>query len=142
MPKITMALQRQLTATPAKVKSSADDETKSIEPSPSIAEDDPVELVYNIRTNKFRTCYRSNLLTQDLKDTPLFELRADMPPLLVDGRMQVVEIPRWKMKVAFLWRKSDGNYTKVNERVVKLPGWLWLSRNFEGKFTELWIENV
>lgn len=64
-----------------------------------------------------------------------------MPPLLVDGRMQIVEVPRWKRKVGFYWRTSDGERTRVLWRSVKLPGRIWWQRNFGEKlWTELWIE--
>jgi hypothetical protein len=114
---------------------------ESIEPHPDLlTEPDPVELVYNIRTGKFRTSYRSNLVPEDLTTAFLVEIPANIPPLLVDGRMQIVEIPKWKFKVDFLWRSSDGRWTRIHERVVKLPRWVWIGRNFKGKWTELWIE--
>ena len=182
MPEISVALQRRITETRIKVQSTSDS-IKSFQPSPSIVEDDPIEVVYNIRTNIFRTLYRSNLFSQELRYAPLIEMQASVPPLLIDGRMQVrmresafligtvvqsnlcggsfslprsflvnssltlllhqvIDIPRWKMKVSFLWRRSDGKFTKVRERVVRLPFWVWRERNLRRKFTELWIENV
>jgi hypothetical protein len=114
---------------------------ESIEPHPDLlTEPDPVELVYNIRTNKFRTSHRSNLIPEDLATAPLLEIPANLPPLLVDGRMQIVEIPRWRLKIDFLWRGSDGRWTRVSKRVVRLPRWVWVGRNLKGKWTELWIE--
>ncbi|KAG0647447.1 hypothetical protein D0Z07_6853 [Hyphodiscus hymeniophilus] len=141
MPQISIALQRQLTAESAKRYSTAES-IKSVEASPSDPANEILEVVYNIRTHTFRTCYRSALLTKEPDNVPLVEMAANVPPLLVDGRMQVVQIPKWKTKVGFLWRKSDGKFTKVRERVVRLPSWVWISRNLHGKFNELWVENV
>ena len=88
MPEISVALRRQITATRTKVRSPSESET-SVQPLPSTSECDPLELVYNIRTSKFRTLHRSKLLTRDLKNVPLVKMQANMPPLLVDGRMLV-----------------------------------------------------
>jgi len=102
---------------------------------------EPLALIYNIRHDTFRQAPRSSLVKQDVSSSPLVELPYDMPPLLVDGRMQIVEVPRWKRKVGFYWRTSDGEQTRVLWRSVKLPGRIWWQRNFGEKlWTELWIE--
>jgi hypothetical protein len=73
--------------------------------------------------------------------SPLIELPFDGPPLLVDGRMQVVAIPKWKTEVRFFWRTSNGEKTAVVCRKVRLPWKIWVQRNF-GKemWRNLWIE--
>ena len=136
MPRITKEeLERQLTNRRLKPRS----HVENTDLSPSVA-DDPIVLVYNIRTDKFRTAYQSSLLTHDLKDAPLIEVPGDMPPLLVDGKMQIIEIPKWRFKVDFLWQTNNGVRRKRKKRVATLPRWIWVDRNFRGKWTELWIE--
>jgi hypothetical protein len=102
----------------------------------------PSELVYNIRTCKFRLTHHSLLAPHEdlVGNEPLTELVMTLPPLLVDGRRMIVQIPRWKTKIDFLWRSSDGKFTKVHQRVVRLPRWIWVTRNFSGGFKEVWIE--
>jgi hypothetical protein len=103
---------------------------------------DPLELVYNIRHDSLRQAPRSAVLRQDVARTPLIDLPVNCPPLLVDGRMQIVQIPKWKRDVGFFWRSCSGSKTEVHWRRVRLPWKIWTERNFgEGRmWRELWIE--
>jgi len=140
MPQVKPAILTQLATAKAQAQSIAAILNDGHEEPPK---PDPLELVYNIRTCLFRTARRSSLLKQNLKTSPLLELRANNPPLLVDGRMQIIEIPKWKWRVEFWWRSSDGQFTTVKTRVVSLPGWVWIERNFgeeKRRWRDLWIE--
>jgi hypothetical protein len=105
-------------------------------------EPDPVELVYNIRYDAFRQAPRSTVLRQDVACTPLIDLPVTCPPLLVDGRMQLVQIPKWKRDMGFYWRSCSGGRTEVRWRSVHLPWRIWVERNLGdvGRWRELWIE--
>jgi hypothetical protein len=135
------ASQRDIKAT--RLRSSSQDSLVSTPPpSEPEREPDPLELVYNIRHGTLRQAPRSTVLKQDLSATPLIDLPVHGPPLLVDGRMQIVEIPRWKMEVGFFWRTWNGDETAVLWRKVRLPLKIWMQRNFgeERKWKTLWIE--
>ena len=105
---------------------------------------DPLELVYNICHNALRLAPRSTVLRQNVARTPLQNLPVHCPPLLVDGRMQIVQVPKWTWKVGFYWRSCSGERTEVRWKTVRLPWKIWVERNFgEGeKWRELWIERV
>lgn len=109
------------------------------EPEP---EPEPLELVYNIRERTLRKVLRSSVLKQDVGSSPLVELPFQGPPLLVDGRMQIVPIPKWNMEVGFFWRTCNGERTEVMWRRVHLPWKIWVQRNFGRKemWRDLWIE--
>lgn len=121
--------------------SSSSDFELEPEPVPD-PEPDPLELVYNIRHDAFRQAPRSTVLRQNVARTPLIDLPVTCPPLLVDGRMQIVQIPKWKREVGFYWRSCSGGRTEVRWRSVSLPWRIWAERNFgEGeKWRELCIE--
>jgi hypothetical protein len=105
---------------------------------------EPLELVYNIRRDDFRQAPHSTVLKQNTSRTPLIDLPVTGPPLLVDGRMQIVQIPKWKREVGFYWRSCNGATTEVRWKSVRLPWKIWMERNFgeEEKWTELWIERA
>ncbi|KAH7348404.1 hypothetical protein BKA65DRAFT_584081 [Rhexocercosporidium sp. MPI-PUGE-AT-0058] len=90
----------------------------------------PLELVYDTRKNTFSLERRSALLPHQKSNTPMLEMQENLPPLLVDGRMTVVDIPRWKKTMVLFWRSCDGKKTKVWNREVELPVWVWTARNF------------
>jgi len=98
-----------------------------------------LEPVYNICTNTFRKEKRSVLLP-DETTLPLLEMQENMPPLLVDGRMTIVEIPRWRRKMHIHWRSCDGKGTAVWRMEVRLPGWVWWERNVGSMGRGLWRE--
>jgi hypothetical protein len=110
-----------------------------LEPKP-----DPLELVYNICQGTIRLAPRSTVLRQNVTSNPLQNLPVHCPPLLVDGRMQIVHIPKWKRTVGFYWRSCNGERTEVRWRNVRLPWKIWMERNLgeSEKWTELWIERV
>jgi len=72
------------------------------------------------------------------------ELHYQNPPLLVDGRMQMIEIEKWERKLTFFWRKPTPEDRRRGSVVVReavtLPTWAWVQRNFGGRYKELWIE--
>lgn len=104
-------------------------------------EPDPLELIYNIRYDTLRQAPRSTVLRQNVGSSPLVELPLHGPPLLVDGRMQIVEIPKWRRKVGFFWRTCSGEKRTVIWRNVRLPWRIWMERNFRRKkWRDLWIE--
>jgi hypothetical protein len=115
--------------------------TPEPEPEP---EPEPLELLYNIRRDDFRQVPRSSVLKQNTSRTPLIDLPVTCPPLLVDGRMQIVQIPKWKREVGFYWRSCNGAKTEVRWKSVRLPWKIWMERNFgeAEKWTELWIERA
>lgn len=64
-------------------------------PTPTPSSSSPLELVYSIRTETFTLERRSGLLPRSQgSDAPMLEMQENMPPLLVDGRMTVVNIPK------------------------------------------------
>lgn len=134
------AAQRDIKAT--RLRSSSQDSLVSSSPSEPETEPDPLELIYNIRHRTLRQAPRSTVLKQDLSASPLIVLPMNNPPLLVDGRMQIVEIPRWNMKAGFFWRTWNGDESAVRWRKVRLPLRIWMQRNFgeERKWKALWIE--
>jgi hypothetical protein len=94
-----------------------------------------LELVYSIRQNKFYHIPRSILLPRECKDDNairkgnkraehpvFFEVKENDPPVLCDGRVAVLQIPRWKRSVKFYWRLSNG---EVLCRRVVLPVQIW-----------------
>ena len=81
---------------------------------------DPKVLVYNLRTKTFRTFYRSTLLTQDVSKDPLQQVPMGCPPLLVDGKIQIVEVRKWEWSVRFVWRTYDGERTRMKRANVRL----------------------
>ena len=81
---------------------------------------DPKVLVYNLRTKTFRTFYCSTLLTQDVSKDPLQRLPMGCPPLLVDGKIQIVEVRKWELSVKFVWRTCDGERTRMKRANVRL----------------------
>ncbi|CAL3968601.1 unnamed protein product [Diplocarpon coronariae] len=112
----------------------------------------PLELVYSIYSEAFTLERRDTLLhqtrssgtgTASVHAVPMIEMREDRPPLLVDGRMTIVQIPRWRKSFKVYWRRgvmwrsskgkpltnSEGEETMVWEVEVKLPGWVWAARN-------------
>lgn len=97
-------------------------------------------LVYCIRTGAFREESRNKLIQTAGGSFGFLELRASNPPLLVDGRMQIVDIPKGTPLVTFKWRANLGSETKVLERVVWLPPKVYCERNVLCKWDELWIE--
>jgi len=120
----------------------------STAPTPPVPSQDPLELVYTLSTSTFRFAPRSTLL-RNKPSTPsngrskpapaLLELYANDPPLLVDGRMQIVAVPRWRRQLRFLWRASEGREgTRVKERVVLLGWRVWWERNFCAGAWRLW----
>jgi len=72
------------------------------------------------------------------------ELHYRNPPLLVDGRMQMIEIEKWEKRLTFFWRKPTPEHRRkgsvVMKETVTLPAWVWIQRNFAGMYKELWIE--
>lgn len=108
---------------------------------PTHGTSDPLVLIYNIRWDILRKAPRSTVLKQNLSRTPLLDLPITCPPLLVDGRMQIVQVPKWKFNVGFFWRSCNGERTEVRWKTVRLPWKIWMERNFgEEKWTVLWIE--
>ncbi|KAH6712507.1 hypothetical protein BKA61DRAFT_610423, partial [Leptodontidium sp. MPI-SDFR-AT-0119] len=90
----------------------------------------PLELLYDTRHKTFSLERRSTLLPHQKADMPMLEMQENLPPLLVDGRMTVVDVPRWKKTMVLFWRSCDGEKTKVWKREVELPVWVWMARNF------------
>lgn len=90
----------------------------------------PLELVYNIRTKAFRLERRKVLLPNDT-GSAMMEMQVDMPPLLVDGRMIIVDVPRWSKSLMLFWRRLDGDGSKVLKREITLPTWVWMQRNLK-----------
>lgn len=92
-------------------------------------------IVLSIRTKKFRRVPRSSIFTNPNKLTMVSELPNDvqcsaaLPPLLVDGRMIIDEIPKWKRSMQIVWRSWNGNRARLKRTKVKIPIWLWLLRN-------------
>jgi len=80
---------------------------------------DPIEVIYNIHRRKFAYKPRSELITSDAMD--FMELPEDNPPLLVDGKKQIMQIPKFHTKVRIHWRFNSGGKTSVRVREVKLP---------------------
>jgi hypothetical protein len=110
-------------------------------PSPKIPIHDPLVLVYNIRENRLHKVRQSSVIKQNTDDDPLLVMSMANPPLLCDGRMYSIEVPKWRRMVGFAWRTTkDGKKTIVKYRMVKLPPWVWLERNFQGKWKVMWIE--
>ncbi len=104
----------------------------------------PFELVYSIRTGKFSLERRARLFPRSQGfNAPMLEMQEDMPPLLVDGRMTLVNIPRWQKEMVIFWRSFDGKRTKVWKKTVKLPVWVRMARSF-GKlgWTECFVRGV
>lgn len=71
-------------------------------------------------------------------------LEESNPPLLVDGRKIILEVPRWNRGMEIWWRIIDVNgvIRKKNARIV-FPLGVWLERNFGAareKGMELFIE--
>ncbi|KAG4428802.1 hypothetical protein IFR05_015716 [Cadophora sp. M221] len=105
---------------------------------PAQKQSSPLEVVYNIHTKKFRLERRFKLLPQEAS-VPLIEMQENMPPLLVDGRMTIVQVPRWKIMKPIFYRRTGGMVVK---RDVALPAWVCLGRNGVGRWKELFIEGV
>ncbi|KAG4438677.1 hypothetical protein IFR05_005858 [Cadophora sp. M221] len=89
----------------------------------------PLELLYDTRHKTFSLERRSALLPHQNTDMSMLEMQENLPPLLVDGRMTVVGVPRWKKTMVLFWRSCDGERTKVWKRKVELPVWVWMARN-------------
>lgn len=71
-------------------------------------------------------------------------LEESNPPLLVDGRKIILEVPRWSRGMEIWWRIIDinGIIRKKNARIV-FPLSIWWERNFGAareKGMELFIE--
>jgi hypothetical protein len=71
-------------------------------------------------------------------------LEESNPPLLVDGRKIILEVPRWSRGMEIWWRIIDinGVIRKKNARIV-FPLGIWWVRNFGAareKGMELFIE--
>lgn len=112
------------------------------------------EAVYSLRTHKFRVEERNILMheTEGLAEgyleaeeeestVRLVQMQGHMPPLLIDGRMMIVPVPKSSRKMTIYWRSWDGDTTRVRETEVLLPGWLWWGRNTGmGKYSELFVE--
>ncbi len=60
---------------------------------------------------------------------------------MIDGKMLVLPIPRWKTSIQMYWRSSDGKKTSLVLRKVRLPAWVWWGRN-RGKWREVWVERA
>jgi hypothetical protein len=93
---------------------------------------------------------------------PFFETIERSPPLLVNGRKSVMNIPRWTREIDVYWRRGlnirkrnvmrgrengNGNKratgeTEVVVRRVTLPKRIWMERNALGMWSELWIERA
>lgn len=113
------------------------------ESSPKIPTVDPNVLVYNILNKKCRKERLSKIAKQNVDSSPPLELSMASAPLLVDGRMYIIDIPRWRRLVDFPWRTTqDGRKTHLESTVVTLPAWVWLERNFQGRWKVMWIERA
>ena len=102
------------------------------------ASSSPLELVYDTRENTFVLERRSVLLPGG-DATPMLEMQENLPPLLVDGRMTVVDVPRWSKTLKLFWRSFDGERTEVRKREVELPVWVWMARNFGDRWKECFV---
>ncbi|KAL2064388.1 hypothetical protein VTL71DRAFT_4882 [Oculimacula yallundae] len=89
----------------------------------------PLALVYDTRSKIFSFERRSNLLPNQSTATPMIEMQENLPPMLVDGRMTVVQLPRWSKTMVLFWRSCDGKNTKVRKKEIELPIWVWMARN-------------
>jgi hypothetical protein len=99
-----------------------------------------LELVYNIRQSGFHHVPRTEIFPDEAEEEKdavdlfmarnkpieeprvFFEAKEDDPPLLCDGRVQLLRIPRWKRNVKLWWRISSG---MVLSRRVELPSRIW-----------------
>ncbi|PVH86450.1 hypothetical protein DL98DRAFT_649912 [Cadophora sp. DSE1049] len=102
------------------------------------ASSSPLELVYDTRDKTF-TLERRSVLLPGGNDTPMLEMQENLPPLLVDGRMTVVDVLRWSRTLTLFWRSCDGDTTEVWRREVELPVWVWMARNFGEKWKECFV---
>jgi len=98
----------------------------------------PLELVYDTRDMTF-TLERRSVLLPGGDATPMLEMQENLPPLLVDGRMTVVDVPRWSKTLKLFWRSFDGEKTEVQKREVELPVWVWMARNFGDRWKECFV---
>ncbi|KAH7412716.1 hypothetical protein BKA64DRAFT_702837 [Cadophora sp. MPI-SDFR-AT-0126] len=98
----------------------------------------PLELVYDTRDKTF-TLERRSVLLPCGNETIMFEMQENLPPLLVDGRMTVVDVPRWSKTLTLFWRSCDGDTTEVRKREVELPLWVWMARNFGDKWKKCFV---
>jgi hypothetical protein len=104
---------------------------------------DPLILIYNIREKRLYKAHQSSVIKQNTDDDPLLVITMANPPLLCDGRMYSIEVPKWQRVIGFAWRTTkDGKKTTVRYRMVKLPPWVWLERNFKGRWKVMWIERA
>ncbi|KAK0121709.1 hypothetical protein ONS95_009994 [Cadophora gregata] len=116
-----LRLQRRFRAVPVEATSSS-----------------PLELVYDTRDKTFALERRSILLPGG-NDTPMLEMQENLPPLLVDGRMTVVEVPRWSKHLRLFWRSFNGERSEVWRREVEFPLWVWMGRNFGDRWKECFV---
>lgn len=87
---------------------------------------DSMELVYNIRTDTFFTKPRAVLLPRPFNstdDTPTTTMSRDDPALLVDGRVNIIELKNWEHGVDLWWRVFDGDKYRVLKKRIELPAW-------------------
>ncbi|CZT07437.1 uncharacterized protein RCO7_09733 [Rhynchosporium graminicola] len=89
----------------------------------------PLELVYDTGSDKFSLVRRALLHPNRNSENTMVEMQIDLPPLLVDGRMTIVELPRWKKTMTLFSRSCDGKTTKVTKKEVDIPPWVWMARN-------------
>jgi len=102
-------------------KNEACSETAS-EASSTHSADEPKVLLYNINTHTFRQAPRSHCVRQNLETNPMVQLCMGNPPLLVDGRMYNIDVPRWTRRLWFTYRVAIGGHESVvNQRVAYLP---------------------
>lgn len=123
-------------------KTFQNDSENTVHKSSSSSSEDPLVLVYNIRERRLRKTRQSDILKEDTNTAPLLEMSMANPPLLVDGRMFNIDLPRWQRLIGFSWRTTDGRRTFVKHRMVKLPASIWMERNFQKKWQVLWIERA
>ncbi|CZR61375.1 uncharacterized protein PAC_11271 [Phialocephala subalpina] len=127
-------------------------------PSPS----NDIKLAYNLRTGKFRLEKRNiptrNTSSTSLKDLSLLEheegqdrqgdnkssalvswFNDDMPPMLCDGRMVIVPLPKTSDRVLVHWRTFDGVSAHLKIKEVVFPNWVVMGISL-GKFEEMFVE--
>jgi hypothetical protein len=97
---------------------------------PSSFPPSPLQLVYNVRSNTFHRERRDKLLKKG-EEGEVLVLEGSNPPLLVDGRRIILEIPRWSRGMEIFWRVIDGQGVIRRKRArVVFPFGVWWERNF------------
>ncbi|KUJ19287.1 uncharacterized protein LY89DRAFT_667265 [Mollisia scopiformis] len=111
------------------------------------AEQDPT-VIYNIRTKKFRAEKRSSLTKngngEEVETTSQsLTMSVDNPPLLCDGRMTIVQLPKSGDTVTVRWRNLDkfDHEVRLRERQVELPTWVLTGRRLR-KIADMFVERA